>query len=38
MSDLSDFKRDQIVGARMAGTHVTNSAELFGVAKSTVWK
>ena len=38
MADLSDFKRSQIVGARMAGTSVTKSAELFGVARSNVRK
>ena len=38
MAHLSDFKRDQIVGACMAGTSVTKTAELFGVARSTVLK
>ena len=30
MSDLSDFKIDQIVGARMVGTSETNTAQIFG--------
>ena len=38
MADQSDFKRDQIVGARMAGARVTKTAELFGVGRSTVPK
>ena len=37
MADQSDFERGQIV-TRMAGVCVTNTAELFGVAKSTVSK
>ena len=32
------FKRDQILGARMAGASVTKTAELFSVAMSTVSK
>ena len=38
MVDLLDFKRDQIVGARMEGASVTNNAEFFGVASSTISK
>ena len=38
MADLSDFKRGQIVGARMAGASETKTAELFGVARSILSK
>ena len=34
----SDFKRCQIISARMAGTGVTKTVELFGVPRSTVSK
>ena len=37
MTDLSDFKRSQIVGACTTGTSITKT-EQFGVAKSTVSK
>ena len=38
MADVSDFKRGQIVGARMAGTRVTKTIELFAVRRSTISK
>ena len=38
MADLSNFKGSQIVGARMAGTSVTKTTDLFGVARSAVMK
>ena len=38
MTDISDFKRGQIVGACIIVTRVTKTAELFGVARSTVSK
>ena len=38
IEDPSDFKRCRIVGACMAGTSVTKTAELFGAARSTVSK
>lgn len=36
MSELSEFERGQIVGARMVGASVTKVAEVFGVSRSTV--
>jgi hypothetical protein len=38
MGDLSDFKRGQIVGARLAGASVTKTASLLGVWRATVCK
>ena len=38
MTDLADFKRGQIVGARMAGACVTKTTELFSAGRSTVSK
>ncbi|XP_073410924.1 cytosolic arginine sensor for mTORC1 subunit 1 isoform X1 [Dendrobates tinctorius] len=38
MTDLSDFQRGQIVGARMAGASVAESAQMLGVARGTVSK
>ena len=38
MGDLSDFQRDQIVGALMAGATVTETAQLFGISRGTVSK
>ena len=38
MPDLSDFKRGQIVSARMEGASVTKTVELFGVARNNMTK
>jgi IS30 family transposase len=36
MGDLSNFEREQIVGARLAGASVIKTATLLGVLKATV--
>ena len=38
MANLSDFKRGQMIGTRMAGAGVTKTTELFYVASSAVSK
>jgi transposase len=38
MRDLSDFEREEIVGARLAGASVTKTATLLGVSRVTVSK
>ena len=38
MVHLSDLKRGQIVGAPIVGAKITKTAELFGIASSTVSK
>ena len=38
MSDLSDFKRDKIIGVCMAGASLTKTDEFLGVARSTILK
>ena len=38
MADLSDFKRSQIVGARMVGGSVTKTVHMFGISRGTVSK
>jgi hypothetical protein len=38
MGDLSDFRRGQIVGARLAGACVTKMATLLGVFRAAVFK
>ena len=38
MTDLSDFQRSQIVGARMVGTSVTKTVQMFDISRSTVSK
>ena len=36
MSDLSDFEKGQIVGARMAGASITKTAELLDFSRTTI--
>lgn len=36
MSQLSEFKRRQIVGARILGAFITQAAGMFGVSRVTV--
>jgi predicted transcriptional regulator len=38
MRDLSDFERGQIIGARLAGKSVTQTAALLGASRATVSK
>jgi IS30 family transposase len=38
MGNLSDFEREQIMGARLAGASVTKPATLLGVLRATVSK
>ncbi|MBJ5510258.1 helix-turn-helix domain-containing protein [Salmonella enterica subsp. enterica serovar Meleagridis] len=38
MSDLSEFRRGQIVGARLVGASVTTVAQVLGVSRGTVSK
>jgi len=38
MGDLSDFQSGQIVGARLAGASVTETATLLGVSRAAVSK
>ena len=38
MANLLQFKRHQVVGARMAGARIPTTADLFGVVRITVSK
>ena len=38
MGDLSDLQRGQIIGVRMTGATVTETAELLGISRDTVSK
>ena len=36
MRDLTDFEKEQIVGAPMAGASITKTAELLGFSRATI--
>ena len=38
MANLSDFKRGKIVGARMEGTSITKTIQIFSISRGTVLK
>ncbi|XP_042897250.1 uncharacterized protein [Parasteatoda tepidariorum] len=38
MSDLTDFQRGQIVGARLVGATTTETSQILGVSRGTVSK
>ena len=38
ITELSDFKRGQIVGAPMEGASVTKTVQIFGVSRGTISK
>ena len=37
MADLSDFKKGQIVGARIVGVSVSKTVQMFGILRGTVF-